>query len=170
MDMRNWILLLFCLCATCGLTRAQEIKNTSTEVKDYREVDGKIIVEVLVNGKPSLASNYGANTVDIFAPGMEIYAASTGDTYQKASGTALAAGTVVGVAALVKGYYPELTAAQLRNLLIETATPRKGVIIEKTARANGQRVTDLFLFDELCRAKGIVNAYNAVVAADKMTK
>lgn len=122
------------------------------------------------NGKPSLASNYGANTVDIFAPGMEIYAASTGDTYQKASGTALAAGTVAGVAALVKGYYPELTAAQLRNLLIETATPRKGVIIEKTARANGQRVTDLFLFDELCRAKGIVNAYNAVVAADKMTK
>lgn len=53
MDMRNWILLLFCLCATCGLTRAQEIKNTSTEVKDYREVDGKIIVEVLVNGKPA---------------------------------------------------------------------------------------------------------------------
>ena len=70
----------------------------------------------------------------------------------------------------MKGYYPELAAAQLRNLLIETATPRKGVIIEKTARANGQRVTDLFLFDELCRAKGIVNAYNAVVAADKMTK
>ena len=46
--MKILILLLFCLFP--GLTWAQT-KNTATEVKDYREVDGKIILDLAVNGE-----------------------------------------------------------------------------------------------------------------------
>ena len=46
--MKILILLLFCLFP--GLTWTQT-KNTSTEVKDYREVDGKIILDLAVNGE-----------------------------------------------------------------------------------------------------------------------
>lgn len=46
--MKILILLLFCWFP--GLTWAQT-KNTATEVKDYREVDGKIILDLAVNGE-----------------------------------------------------------------------------------------------------------------------
>lgn len=48
LHMKILMLLLFCL-LSC-MTEAQ-IKNTATEVKDYREVDGKIILEMAVNGE-----------------------------------------------------------------------------------------------------------------------
>lgn len=122
------------------------------------------------NGVPTLASNFGVKQVDLYAPAVDILAATPGDMYQVVSGGGLSAGTLAGVAALVKGYYPELTAAQLRSLLIETVTPRKEVEVEKTIRIQGRTAQDLFLLEELCVSGGIVNAYNAVVAADKMFK
>jgi len=121
-------------------------------------------------GRPSKMSNYGRKQVDLFAPSIDIYVATTGDTYQVGTSSALGAGTVAGVAALLRGYYPQLTARQLRNILIETVTSRKGVEVEKSTHANGRIVQDLFLFDELCVSGGIVNAYNAVVAADRLEK
>ena len=122
------------------------------------------------NGNPSPLSNYGKTQVDLYAPGMEIYAASPGDIYQFGTGTALSAGTVAGVAALVKGYYPECSASELRRLLIQTATSRKGEIVAKGKKSLGNNVQDLFLFDDLCLAGGIVNAYNAVVAAERIAR
>ena len=70
-------------------------------------------------------SNYGAKEVDLYAPGMEIYSTYTGDTYQSGTGLGLAAATTVGVAALIKAYYPHLTGTQIRNILLETVTSRK---------------------------------------------
>ncbi len=122
------------------------------------------------NGVPTLASNYGAQQVDLYAPAVDILAATPGDMYQIVSGGGISAGTLAGVAALVKGYYPELTAGQLRSLLIETVTLRKEVEVEKTIHIQRGTAQELFLFEELCVSGGIVNAYNAVVAADKMLK
>lgn len=119
-------------------------------------------------GNPSLNSNFSPIEVDIYAPGMEIYAAAPGDMYQTGTGTVLCAGTVAGVAALIRGYYPHLTAGQVRTLLMENVTTRDGVEVEKGVTLPGRRVQDLYLFEELCGAKGIINAYKAVVAADKM--
>ena len=122
------------------------------------------------NGNPSMNSNYGAKELDLFAPGMDIYAAYMGDTYKTGTGAGLASATVAGVAALVKAYYPNLTGAQIREILLETVTSRRGVEIEKGIVVNGKRAQDLFLFDDLCLSGGIVNAYQAVVAADKRSK
>ena len=122
------------------------------------------------NGKPSMNSNYGAKEVDLYAPGMEIYSTYTGDTYQSGTGLGLAAATTVGVAALIKAYYPHLTGTQIRNILLETVTSRKDAEVEKGIVVDGKPTQDLFLFGDLCLSGGIINAYQAVVAADKLAK
>lgn len=121
-------------------------------------------------GNPSMKSNYGAKEVDLYAPGIDIYSTYTGDTYQTGTGIGLAAATTVGVAALLKAYYPQLTGTQIRNVLLESVTSRKDVEVEKGIRVNGQASQDLFLFGDLCLSGGILNAYQAVVAADKLAK
>lgn len=122
------------------------------------------------NGNPSMNSNYGAKEVDLYAPGMEIYSTYTGDTYQCGTGLGLAAATTVGVAALIKAYYPHLTGTQIRNILLETVTSRKDAEVEKGIIVDGKPTQDLFLFGDLCLSGGIINAYQAVVAADKLAK
>ena len=122
------------------------------------------------NGNPSMNSNYGAKEVDLYAPGMEIYSTYTGDTYQSGTGLGLAAATTVGVAALIKAYYPYLTGTQIRNILLETVTSRKDAEVEKGIVVDGKPTQDLFLFGDLCLSGGIINAYQAVVAADKLAK
>lgn len=121
------------------------------------------------NGNPSMASNYGDKEVDLYAPGIDIYTTYTGDTYQTGKGVGLAVATTAGVAALVKSYYPHLTGSQIRDLLLENVTSRADVEVEKGIRLqSGQQSQDLFLFGDLCISGGILNAYQAVLAADKL--
>lgn len=122
------------------------------------------------NGNPSMYSNYGAKEVDLYAPGIDIYSTYTGDAYQTGSGIGLAAATTVGVAALIKAYYPHLTGIQIRNILLKTVTSRRDVEVEKGIVVDGKLTQDLFLFEDLCLSGGIINAYQAVVTADKMSK
>lgn len=48
--MKNLFILLLLMLA--GSVQAQQVKNSSTEVRDYKEVDGKIVLEMMVNGQP----------------------------------------------------------------------------------------------------------------------
>ena len=122
------------------------------------------------NGNPSMKSSFGEKEVDMYAPGIDILSTYTGDTYQSGSGVMLATSMVAGVAALVKSYYPELTGAQIRTILLESVTSRKGIEVEKEIRVAQQVTQDLFLFEQLCLSAGILNAYNALVVAEKMKK
>jgi thermitase len=121
-------------------------------------------------GKPTLKGNYSKKELDLYAPGVGILAASMGDTYKIGSGPILAAAAVAGVAAMVKSYYPELNATQLRNLIVQNVTSRKGAEVEKmiVPRGGNRPVSDLFLFEELCSSGGILNAYKTLIAADKL--
>ena len=122
------------------------------------------------NGNPVLNTNYGATTLDIYAPGTDIYSSYMGDTYQKGSGEGMASATLAGVAALVKSYFPKLTGSQIRDILLKSATSRKGVEVEKGIRVDDRPSQDLFLFDDLCISGGIVNAYQAILEAEKVSK
>ncbi|WP_369800414.1 S8 family serine peptidase [Butyricimonas sp. Marseille-P2440] len=123
------------------------------------------------SGNPAIGSNYGVEGIDLFAPGMNIFSTYLGDTYQSGSSPILAAATVVGIAALIKTYYPQLTGSQIRDILLKTVTSRRGVEIQKNYRdIKNQIAEDLFLFDQLCLSGGIVNAYQALVEADKRVK
>lgn len=121
-------------------------------------------------GNPSMNSNYGAKEVDLYAPGMALYAPYTGDTYQMASGMGISAAVATGVASLIKAYYPHLTGSQIREILLESVTSRKEEEVEKGILVNDAPAQDLFLFGDLCLSGGIINAYQAVLKADTTDK
>ncbi|MBI5169544.1 MAG: S8 family serine peptidase [Candidatus Eisenbacteria bacterium] len=66
-------------------------------------------------------SNWGASSVDIAAPGVDIYSTWPGRTYQYLSGTSMAAPFVSGACALLLGRFPDMGPAQLRARLLSTA-------------------------------------------------
>jgi len=108
-------------------------------------------------------SNYGKKNVDIFAPGVQIYATTPNQTYEYLQGTSMASPNVAGVAALIRSYYPKLTATQVKQIIMESGTPLKNDITvgEKRQKAN---------FADVSKSGKIVNAYNALLLAEKMSK
>jgi subtilisin family serine protease len=59
--------------------------------------------------------------VDVFAPGVDIHS-TIPDGYEANSGTSMAAPVVSGLAALLMAYFPELSAGEVRCVILETAT------------------------------------------------
>lgn len=105
-------------------------------------------------------SNYGATSVDVFAPGTDIYSTLPGEAnYGKLSGTSMAAPVVAGIAAVLRSYFPTLTAAQVKLIIMQSVQKidfmvMKPGTIEKTS------------FNKLCLSGGIANLYNAVKLAE----
>jgi cell wall-associated protease len=110
-------------------------------------------------------TNYGKKNVDLFAPGVDIYSTTPDGKYGKASGTSMASPVVAGVAALVWSYYPDLTAVQLKEVLMKSAVKYKGTKVP----VPGSRDKEVD-FAELSQTAGIVNAFEALLLAEKMTK
>jgi subtilisin family serine protease len=108
-------------------------------------------------------SNYGPRTVDVFAPGVDIYSSVTGGKYQRESGTSMAAPVVTGLAALIMSYYPELTAAEVRQVILDSAT-RYPTAVVRLPSSDSQGASTA-AFGELSTTGGIVNAYSALKLA-----
>lgn len=112
-------------------------------------------------------SNYGKKTVDIFAPGVDIHSTVPDlNQYKDASGTSMAAPVVAGVAAVLKSYYPQLTPKQLVKILKKSSI--KSYKDKKVIKPGTK--DEMIEFDELSNTGGIVNLYEAVKMAEKMTK
>ena len=107
-------------------------------------------------------SNYGKNGVDVFAPGVDIYSTTPEQGYESASGTSMAAPVTAGVAAMIRSYYPKLTAAQVKEIIMKSTSKQSGKV---KMPGSGEKVS----FSELCQTGGIVNAYEAIKLAS-MTK
>lgn len=108
-------------------------------------------------------SNYGQNNVDIFAPGSEIYSTIPNDEYKMMQGTSMASPMVAGVAALIRSYYPELSASQVKHIIMNSGTKVDFDVL--LPGGNGKKVP----FSELSISGSIINAYNALLLADKMS-
>lgn len=65
-------------------------------------------------------SNYGFETVDLFAPGKNILSTIPGDGYSKLSGTSMASPHLAGAAALVLSTNSSLSTSQLKQVLLST--------------------------------------------------
>lgn len=72
-------------------------------------------------------SNYGARSVDIAAPGTGILSLGLYGSYSPRSGTSMSAPHVAGAAALLKSYLPDLTALEMKNIILESAVFRPGL-------------------------------------------
>jgi subtilisin family serine protease len=108
-------------------------------------------------------SNYGTGKVDVFAPGSRILSLIPGDDYREASGTSFAAPVVSGIAALLMAYYPELSAADVRRIILESATPLRDHVVARPGEAGGD-----IRFGDLSVTGAIVNAYSAVRMAEQL--
>ncbi len=107
-------------------------------------------------------SNYGKNTVDVFAPGVDIYSTTPGNTYASYNGTSMAAPSTAGVAALLMSYYPELNASQVKDILKKSSRKFDNLEVRRPGKE------DLVEFSELSITGGIINAYEAVKMAESM--
>jgi subtilisin family serine protease len=120
------------------------------------------------NDADSLAasfSNYGRAQVDVFAPGVDILSTVPGSAYERLSGTSMAAPVVTGLAALLMSYYPDLTAADIKRVIIGSVTRRADQMVVRPGATNGEKVP----FGTLSASGGIVNAYSAIRMAEQLS-
>jgi cell wall-associated protease len=108
-------------------------------------------------------SNYGKNNVDVFAPGVSIYSTTPDSKYASFDGTSMAAPVTAGVVALVRSYYPNLTANQVKEVILQSAVKVKGKV-----QLPGDAKKKIPM-TELCQTGGIVNAYEAIKLAETMS-
>lgn len=118
-----------------------------------------------VYGKGLVAefSNYGKNNVDVYAPGVQVYGTMPDNKYKPEDGTSFASPNAAGVAALIRSYFPNLSASQVKHILMDSGT---AVPIEVELGKKKEKRP----FSEASKSGHLVNAYNALVMAEKLSK
>lgn len=109
-------------------------------------------------------SNYGKKSVDLFAPGVQIYSTTPNNTYEDLQGTSMACPATSGIAAILFSYFPDLTAAEVKDILRQSTRRFDGLKVIKPG------TKDEVPFDELSSTGGIVNAFEAVRIASEFKK
>ena len=117
---------------------------------------------------PANFSNYGKKNVDIFAPGVQIHSTFPENEYQSISGTSMAAPSTAGVAALVRSYYPKLTASQVKHIIMNSGVKINFEVVKPGSNSRENPNGVMVEFSELSVSGRIVNAYNALIMADKI--
>ena len=111
-----------------------------------------------VNELAASFSNYGASTVDLFAPGVDIYSTMPNQEYELSNGTSMAAPVVSGVFALLMQYFPEYSPLEIKEIIVSSVVKTDEQIMLPGQSLEAQYVP----FDSLSKHGGIVNAYRAV--------
>ncbi len=101
-------------------------------------------------------SNFGQASVDVFAPGVDILSTVPGGDVEREDGTSMASPVVTGVAALLLAYFPELDAAEVRRILLESAVDHGDQTVPRPG------VGDPVPFGTLSVTGAVINAYEAV--------
>lgn len=108
-------------------------------------------------------SNFGKKTVDVFAPGVKIYSTLPGkNAYGFLKGTSMASPVVVGVAAVIRSYFPDLSARQVKFAI------EKSAIADTTLQVTKPGTKEMVSFTELSTSGGFLNAYEAVKIASTL--
>ena len=108
---------------------------------------------------PSPFSNYGQTSVDVFAPGSEIYNSVPQSDYKILQGTSMACPMVAGVAAMLKSYFPEMSMNEIKDVILSSSTSYAGTMQVKPGTS-----TEEIDFAKLSVTGGVVNVYSAVKA------
>jgi subtilisin family serine protease len=101
-------------------------KNNDPSPTYPSSYDTEAIVSVAAtdhNDGLAFFSNYGAKSVDLGAPGVNILSTTPGGGYQAFNGTSMATPHVAGVAALLKARYPSASLYGLKTLLLRSVDP-----------------------------------------------
>jgi subtilisin family serine protease len=141
------------------------------EFPNSEYLDGSVtdnVIEVGASGSnKNLAadfSNYGKKSVDVFAPGVKVTSIDMDAEFDTEDGTSFSAPIVTGIAALIMEYYPNLSARQVKEAIMQSASALKGTKVIKPGTKD-----ELVDFTTLSKTGGIANAYKALQAASAMT-
>jgi subtilisin family serine protease len=104
------------------------------------------------------SSGYGKKTVDLFAPGSDIFSTVPNDGYDFKSGSSMSTPCVSGVAALLLSYFPTLSTTRVKDIILRSSF-KPNIMVNRP----GSKVE--VPFSSLTSTGGIVNAYNAVKMA-----
>ncbi len=107
-------------------------------------------------------SNYSKEVVDVFAPGVQINSTVPNGKYKKIDGTSMAAPEVAGIAAVLKSYYPQLTASQLKEAIVSSVRQYPGLKVKVKGKSSKE------LFSELSKSGGVIDMMNAYKKAGEM--
>jgi cell wall-associated protease len=175
---KDWVDEAFKYAASKGVLLVMASGNDSQDVDAKPEfpndtyLDGSTTDNVINVGAsgPKLGeklaaefTNYGKNNVDIFAPGVKVTSIDMDAEFNTEDGTSFSAPIVSGIAALILEYYPGLSAKQVKQAILASATPLTGVKVLKPGSK-----TEKIDFTSLSKTGGIVNALKALEIASKM--
>jgi subtilisin family serine protease len=106
---------------------------TANYPSNYTNANIIAVASITSTGLLSSFSNYGANQVDIGAPGSGIWSTTAFNTYSNYNGTSMATPHVTGGAALYASTRPGSSAATIKAAILNSAVP--------TASLTGKCVT-----------------------------
>ena len=106
-------------------------------------------------------SNFSDKVVDLYSPGVEVNSTVPGGKYQRMGGTSMAAPNAAGVAAILKGYFPNLNASQIKDILMKSSRKYNGLIVKTKEIGKVD-------FSKLSKTGGVIDAYNAFIMAKNM--
>jgi subtilisin family serine protease len=109
-------------------------------------------------------SNFGKSNVDLFAPGVKIWSTTPLNNYRYLQGTSMAAPAVAGVAAMIRSHYPKLSAKQVKQILMDSGLSSNSSVILGGESSNTDN------FTAISKSGKMVNLYNAMIMADRMSR
>ncbi len=109
-------------------------------------------------------SNYGKRNVDVFAPGTQIWSTTPNDGYEFLQGTSMAAPAVTGIAAMIRSFYPRLSASQVKQIIMDSGLSSNATVVLGGDPSNTKK------FSELSTSGKMANLYNALIMADRISK
>ena len=149
----------------------EEIKRYPNDRKfmERTEIADNLLVVGALNpsfGEKMIAnfSNFGHVDVDVFAPGVKIYATVPHGEYEYLQGTSMASPNAAGVAALIRSYFPTLTAPEVKQIMKESGVPVNLEVIVSGDPSDKRN------FQDISTSGKFVNLYNALIMADKVSK
>lgn len=166
---------------------AHDVLLVKAAGNDNTDVDGKLHfpTDVALDGKTEIAdnvisvgastpyfnekiptnfSNYGQTRTDVFAPGYQVYSTIPNNKYEHFNGTSMASPVVAGVAAVIRAYFPKLTAAQVKQIILLSGN-KTNQEVELPGDAS-KKVP----FTSISKTGTVVNLYKAIELAKKVSK
>ena len=108
-------------------------------------------------------SNYGSKNVDVFAPGFQVYSSIREGKFKFSNGTSMAAPHISGVAAVLRSFYPKLSASSIKNIILNS-----GISMNEKLKEPGSE--NILEPNSMSATGKTVNLYNALIYASIFKK
>lgn len=136
------------------------LKNDLEEISNLVKVAGST---KNTNKLRASWANYSQEDVDLFAPGDSLRTRYPHNKEKWDSGSSLSSVLVASIATIIRSTYPSLTAPEVKKILMDSSV-KYDVMIDVPTNENPEQQLP---FSTLSKSGGVINAYNAMLMAEK---